>query len=143
MKRALSLGAGLLLLLAAAAPASGQEAGPCPATRPEGADTTRRPPDVVLSATVHIRELRFETSPRAEIELTGCPSLDTVRVERVNLPSPVQPGVTYRDVTVRIEASGYLRIQCLLPALASDTTAAARALAGLCEPPDTLRRPVR
>lgn len=143
MTRSTVLGAGLLLLLATAAPASAQEASPCPARAAASTDSTAREPDLVVSASARIRELRFESAPRAGIELTGCPSLDSVRVERSGLPRPVQPGTTYRDVSVGVEATGHLRVRCLLPALAADTSAAGRALAELCDPAaaDTLGPP--
>lgn len=140
MKRAIPIASGLLVLLAAAAPASAQGPLPCPSRPAAEADSATRAPDLVLSASARIRELRFESAPSAGIQLTGCPALDSVRVERGGLPRPVEPGVTYRDVTVGIEARGYLEVRCLLPALPGDSTAAARALAELCRtaPADTL-----
>jgi hypothetical protein len=63
--------------------------------------------------------VRFASEPRATVRTLGCLSLDTVIVtERVNLPDPVQPGVTYRDVRVGIEIRAHLDVRCL-PALAA------------------------
>ena len=123
--RPLSLAATLLVLLAS--PAAGQAAA-CPAP----ADTTR-PPDVVIVASAQIAELRFESAPQLRLSLLGC---DSVRVtERRNLPKPVQPGVTYRDVGIGIEIRSWLNVQCLPRAagVAADS-ALVRALAGLCAP---------
>ena len=95
------------------------------------ADSTR-PPDVVIRATVSARELRFASEPRTSVRTTGCLPLDSIIVtERVNLPDPVQPGVTYRDVRVGIEIRAHLNVQCL-PALAADP-----ALAAVCAAPQT------
>src|SRR5918999_4310416 len=66
-----------------------------------GQDTTGMAPDVRLYARVQIAELRFVTAPRTRAHVYGCVPTDSVRVlERRNLPSPVEPGVTYRDVEV-------------------------------------------
>jgi hypothetical protein len=87
-------------------------------------------PDVLIRASATIRELRFESQPRTRVRTLGCAGIDSVVVtERVNLPDPVQPGVTYRDVRVGVEIRADFRITCLLPALAADP-----ALAGLCAP---------
>lgn len=138
--KAISTLTGLFLLLAAPSVIRAQQ-GPlaCPAATAVRSDTTARQPDVVISATTQIRELRFETRPQASIELRGCPALDSVRVERVSLPRRIQTGVTYRDVTVGLEATSYLNVECLLaPAggapVAGDSLRAglARALPGLC-----------
>jgi hypothetical protein len=85
---------------------------------------------VVVRASASIQELRFESQPRTRVRTTGCAALDSVVVtERVNLPDPVEPGVTYRDVRVGIEIRASLNVACLHPALAADP-----ALAGLCSP---------
>ena len=132
--RTLSLLATLLSLLAA--PARGQVAG-CPPGAP--ADSAR-PADVVIIASAQIDQLRFESAPQLRLSLLGC---DSVRVtERRNLPRPVQPGVTYRDVAVGIEIRSWLNVQCLPRAAgAAADPGLARALAALCSPavPDTVR----
>lgn len=99
------------------------------------ADSTRAP-DVVIRASVSARELRFGSRPRATVRTLGCLPLDTVIVtERVNLPDPVEPGVTYRDVRVGIEVRAHLSVLCL-PALAADP-----AFAALCAPPSASADP--
>lgn len=132
--------ASLLLLPLAVRPAAAQTGlDPCPVRLAPAADSAARPPDVVLSASAQIRELRFQSQPQASIRLSGCPSLDSIRVQRRNLPSPVEPGVTYRDVMVGVEAVGHLDVQCLVaPAGAITDSLRAllgRSLAGLCSSP--------
>src|SRR5215211_2809325 len=88
----------IAVALAAAAPARAQNP---PCVIGAGEDTVPRRPDVRLYARVRIAELRFASTPRVRLPLHGCAPLDTVRVlEQRNLPSPVEPGVTYRDVEV-------------------------------------------
>ncbi len=49
------------------------------------------------------RELRFEVVPNPTVEFPGQPKRETVwQAERQNLPTPVQPGVTYRDIGIRL-----------------------------------------
>lgn len=87
-------------------------------------------PDVLIRARASIRELRFQSRPRTSVRTLGCAGLaDVVVTERVNLPDPVEPGVTYRDVRVGVEIRADFQVACLLPALAADP-----ALAGLCAP---------
>lgn len=122
------LGAGLAVALAIAAPARAQDP-TCAVTA--GQDTL---PDVRLYARVRIAELRFATAPRAHVQAHGCVPSDTVRVlERRNLPSPVEPGVTYRDVEVAVEITTRLAVICgpLLHTLLErpDTAAAQRTAA--------------
>lgn len=117
---------GMVLLAAmsalAAAPAVAQ--GGCAALAAAGADSARGPL-VVIRATADIRELRFETQPRTQVRTLGCAGLDSVVVtERVNLPDPVEPGVTYRDVRIGVEIRAHLDVVCL-PALAADPAFAA------------------
>jgi hypothetical protein len=67
-----------------------------PAVSPEAAD-------LAITANVTARELRFEVVPNPTVEFTGSPKRETVwDAERQNLPRPVQPGVTYRDIGIRL-----------------------------------------
>jgi hypothetical protein len=85
-------------------------------------DTARAPgstqssgdnPTIVLRASVSAREVRFASQPRIEVRLCGG-ILDSVKVlERRNLPDPVQPGVTYRDVFIAVEILGHLNAECI------------------------------
>lgn len=88
---------------------------------------------IVIQAEVSAREVRFSKQPTITVKLAHG-TVDSVRViERHNLPDPVQPGVTYRDVRIAVEILGHINAQCLsaritrqqLPAVcapASDTT---------------------
>jgi hypothetical protein len=110
----------LLLLtgLVGASEAAAQEGSLCP---PAGAtvDSAGRRPDIVIRASASAEEVRFSGEPKIDVRLTGCSVLDSVRVlERRNLPRPVQPNVTYRDVHIAVEILGHLDVQCLLPTLA-------------------------
>ncbi len=63
-------------------------------------------------------------------------------VERRNLPRPVQPGVTYRDVFVAVEILGHLNARCLLAGLlGADSAAGPGAATGAC-PGAATPRPV-
>lgn len=141
-RRRIGLMAAAAAAVLAAAPAAAQ---PACAALPAAVDSalaaavaadSTRAPDVVIRATVSTRELRFASQPRAAVRTLGCLPLDTVIVtERVNLPDPVQPGVTYRDVRVGIEIRAHLDVQCL-PALAADP-----AFAALCARPSASADP--
>lgn len=126
--------AGVLAL--AGVPAAAQ--GGCvasPAASAVSADSGRA--DVIIRASATIRELRFESRPRTSVRTLGCAGLDGVVVtERVNLPDPVEPGVTYRDVRVGVEIRASLGVACLLPALAADP-----AFADLCASAAPPRQP--
>jgi hypothetical protein len=80
--------------------------------RPSGAPVAAAPA-IILRASASAREVRFAAQPRIRVRLCGA-VLDSVRIlERRNLPDPVQPGVTYRDVFVAVEILGHLNAQCL------------------------------
>jgi hypothetical protein len=112
------------MLALAAAPAAAQD-GCAALPLPGAAADSARAPTVLVRATATLRELRFETRPRTEVRTLGCAGLDSLVVtERVNLPDPVEPGVTYRDVRVGIEIRAHLDVACL-PALAADPAFAA------------------
>jgi hypothetical protein len=73
----------------------------CPAPRSLRATADSAKPDIAIIARVEARELRFNSQPQTSLRLAGCPQLDTsLVVLRTNLPKPVQPGVTYRNVVV-------------------------------------------
>lgn len=109
-----------VLAALACAPTAAQEC----AGIPVNADSARsrgHKPDLLIVASVSARELRFQTQPEARVRLTGCAALDTVIVtERTNLPDPVQPGVTYREVRVGIEIRGWLDVRCAAALAAAD-----------------------
>lgn len=60
--------------------------------------------DLAITANVTARELKFEVVPNTAVEFTGKPERVTNwEAERTNLPRPVQPGVTYRDIGIRLK----------------------------------------
>jgi hypothetical protein len=109
-----------MLTVLACAPAVAQECAGI-AVNADSARTQGRAPDLLIVASASAREVRFESEPRAHVRLNGCAVLDTVIVtERTNLPDPVEPGVTYRDVRVGIEIRGWLDVQCVAALAAAD-----------------------
>jgi hypothetical protein len=70
-------------------------------------------PDVEIGASAKAKSLRFRDKPRTDVELHGevvepgrRDDVDmTSGSERTNLPDEVEPGVTYRDVSVRWRAA--------------------------------------
>ncbi|HXG84115.1 MAG TPA: hypothetical protein VNI84_08820 [Pyrinomonadaceae bacterium] len=59
--------------------------------------------DLSITASVTAKELKFEIVPNPTVEFTGKPERKTVwEADRQNLPRPVEPGVTYRNIGVRL-----------------------------------------
>jgi hypothetical protein len=59
--------------------------------------------DIEFTADVKARELRFEEVPETEVRFTTHPERESASgTDRENLPHEVEPGVTYRDPTVRL-----------------------------------------
>jgi hypothetical protein len=59
--------------------------------------------DLSITAHVTARELRFEKVPNPTVEFKGRPRRETVwEAERENLPEEVRPGVTYRNIGIRL-----------------------------------------
>jgi hypothetical protein len=67
-----------------------------------------REPDIEIGAVVKARKLRFKTVPETEVRTGGRHAEGGSHTERENLPEQVEPGVTYRDVTVRWRAAARL-----------------------------------
>jgi hypothetical protein len=58
--------------------------------------------DVEITTSVRARSLRFGIVPDVKVWFEGEPAEESSsETERDNLPEAVEPGVTYRDVTVR------------------------------------------
>lgn len=101
----------LVSCLFAAASASGQttpsptQTEASPSVQQDAASTdSAESADLSITANVTARELRFETVPNPKVEFTGSHERKTVwEAERGNLPRPVQPGVTYRDIGIRLK----------------------------------------
>ena len=105
---------------------AGARIGPTDSAR--RADTTMRPradsaafgiggartgeADVLLLVGVHADQVTFASTPHIRVRL--CWGGDTLRVvQRDNLPSPVVPGTTYRNVYVAVELLGRINAECL------------------------------
>ena len=70
------------------------------------------PADVMLLVGIHADEVRFASQPHLRVRL--CWGGDTVRVvQRDNLPSPIVPGTTYRNVYIAVELLGRINAECL------------------------------
>ena len=74
-------------------------------TEPQAAtQVSEEEADLSITANVTARELKFEIVPNPVVEFPGRPRRETAwEAERTNLPRPVQPGVTYRDIGVRLK----------------------------------------
>jgi hypothetical protein len=72
--------------------------------------------DVEIGASVRAKRLRFHARPHADVELHGGVTergrhsllVTEEGSERRNLPDEVEPGVTYRDISIRWHARGRL-----------------------------------
>ncbi|HEX6184569.1 MAG TPA: hypothetical protein VFZ44_11855 [Pyrinomonadaceae bacterium] len=106
-----ALGVAVLVTAALSAGASAQQPQP-PGASAQASPTPPRPArtnevdanaDVSITARVTADSLRFEKVPNPRVEFTGKPERVTVwEAERENLPRPVQPGVTYRNVGITL-----------------------------------------
>jgi hypothetical protein len=84
--------------------------------------------DVLLLVGIHADEVRFASQPRVRVRL--CWGGDTVRVvQRDNLPSPIVPGTTYRNVYIAVELLGRINAECLAERIGVGNTAAGAAAA--------------
>lgn len=67
-------------------------------TNPKTADD-----DIAIIANVRARELKIEVVPNTNVEFPGTHERKTVwEDKRQNLPRPVQPGVTYRNIGIQL-----------------------------------------
>ena len=120
----------LALILAPGAARAQAAAAPC-ADDSAGADSTRVA--VVVRASVTAAEVTFRDAPRAEARVSGCAGPAVRVLDRRNLPSRVEPGVTYRDVYIAVEIVGRVEATCLA-ALSGDRALAALLGGGTCAP---------
>ena len=73
-------------------------------TTQNGTPTNPDIADVSITSSVTAQELRFKVVPNSKIEFSGSPQRNTGwQTERVNLPKPVQAGVTYRNIGINLE----------------------------------------
>jgi hypothetical protein len=64
-----------------------------------------REPDLEIAASARADEVRFECKPHVRISAhANTPATAASVSERDNLPDDVEPGVTYRNVSVRWRA---------------------------------------
>ena len=60
--------------------------------------------DVVITAKVEAKELKFEIVPNPKVEFPGTPERKTEwSSERKNLPDSVEPNVIYRDIGITLK----------------------------------------
>jgi hypothetical protein len=77
---------------------------PQPRLEPLPEDPAVATADVAITARVTARELRFDVVPNPRVEFPGQPARTTVwEAEREHLPTPVEPGVTYRNIGIRLK----------------------------------------
>lgn len=75
-----------------------------PAEQKDASQVSEESSDLAITATVTAKELRFDVVPNPTVEFPGSPQRDTVwDAERDNLPRPVEPGVTYRNIGIRLK----------------------------------------
>jgi hypothetical protein len=76
-------------------------------TTPQGGAAQQVAPetaDLAITATVTARELSFKVVPHPTVEFSGKPESQTASdAVRENLPSSVEPGVTYRNIGIRLK----------------------------------------
>jgi hypothetical protein len=97
---------------------------PTPATRPVPKPSSepevkleRLPPDpdveaadIAITANIKAKSLVFEVVPNPTVEFPGTPERNTIwEAKRENLPTPVEPGVTYRDIGIRLKITSVFK----------------------------------
>ena len=77
---------------------------------PVPADPAVENADIAITAHVRARSLKFDVVPNPTVTFFGQPARDTVwEAQRENLPTPVEPGVTYRDIGIRLKITSVFR----------------------------------
>jgi hypothetical protein len=65
--------------------------------------------DVAIIANVTARELKFEAVPNPTVEFLGKDKTQTIwHADRYNLPDKIEPGVTYRNIGIRLKITSRL-----------------------------------
>jgi hypothetical protein len=102
-KHLLSCGISILLFSLAA---YSQSDAPTPQNQTKNQTATEadeKNSDLVITANVRARELKVEIVPNPTVEFPGKPERKTVwEADRENLPEKTEPGVTYRDIGIRL-----------------------------------------
>jgi hypothetical protein len=82
--------------------------------------------DVLLLVGIHADSVRFASQPHVRVRL--CWGGDTVRVvQRDNLPSPIVPGTTYKNVYIAVELLGRVNAECLAESIGVGNSSAQNA----------------
>ncbi|HEX8738124.1 MAG TPA: hypothetical protein VF721_22510, partial [Pyrinomonadaceae bacterium] len=96
---------GIFILLFSLA-AFSQTPAPTPQNQTKNQTTTdpdEKNSDLVITANVRARELKVEIVPNPDVKFPGKPDRQTVwEADRENLPEKIEPGVTYRDIGIRL-----------------------------------------
>jgi hypothetical protein len=70
------------------------------------------PAEIEIGAVARADAIRFEKVPDTEVSFPGSDEERSgSHTERENLPDEIEPGVTYRDVTVRWRAGAAVRTE--------------------------------
>jgi hypothetical protein len=79
----------------------------------EGRRKDEQPPaEIEVGAVAKAKAIRFDKVPETKITFPGSDQERSgSHTERENLPDEVEPGVTYRDVTVRWRAGAAVRTE--------------------------------
>ena len=65
--------------------------------------------DVAIIANITAKELRFEAVPNPTVEFLGKDKTQTIwHADRYNLPDKIEPGVTYRNIGIRLKITSRL-----------------------------------
>jgi hypothetical protein len=87
-------------------PAFSQSTAPTPQNQIKNQTTTEadeKNSDLVITANVRARELKIEIVPNPIVEFSGTHERRTVwEADRENLPERTEPGVTYRNIGIRL-----------------------------------------
>ncbi|TWG07839.1 hypothetical protein [Saccharopolyspora dendranthemae] len=66
--------------------------------------------DVSFTSTARAEEITFLEAPESRVDFSGdTDERSTSGSERTNLPTPVAPGATYRDIEVNYRIMAFLR----------------------------------
>ena len=77
---------------------------------PRTADPDVDNADFSITANIRAKSLIFEAVPNPKVEFFGQPARNTVwEAKRENLPDQVQPGVTYRNIGIRLKITSVFR----------------------------------
>lgn len=69
--------------------------------------------DISITSNVTASELRFQVVPNVKIEFLGTPNrYRGWQTEKQNLPNPIEPGVTYRDIGIRLQINSLFSSEC-------------------------------